>query len=234
MATKATRPEGGERVIANAGTYPARVFKFMNLGTRLQEYKGQLKDYPDTLINISWELPTELHSFTKKNEDGSETTEEKPLVISREFTLSMGSKSNLRPIVEGIIGTSLTDDEAYNFDLEQLVGMTSLVTITHRVANNGNTYANVASTAPLIKGMEVKEAVNKPIIFDVNTATEEDIEALPAFLKEKVYASDEYKDRFDKETANRRAEIQNQIDEMRGVNSSAGADTEINPEDIPF
>jgi len=218
MATKATRPEGGEKVLAPAGTHQARVYRFMNLGTRLQQYQGVDKDYKDTLINITWELPNELHEFTKKNADGTETTEKKPIVVSREFTLSMGSKSNLRPIVEGIIGTTLTDDEAYEFDLESLVGMASLVTINHKESSKGNTYAKLVSTAPLIKGMEAPEAVNKPEIFDVKTATKEEIEALPTFLKDKIFVSDEFKARF-------KAATSNKVDSPQ---------EEINPDDIPF
>lgn len=233
MATKATRPVGGERVIAPAGTFPARVCRFMNLGTRFQEYQGQLKAYPDTLINITWELPTEIHEFTKKNEDGTETTEEKPIVVSREFTLSMGKKANLRPIVEGIIGTQLTDDEAYDFELENLLGMASLITISHKEASNGNIYANVISTAPLIKGMTVPEAINKKVIFDVNLATKEEIDALPQFLKDKVVISDEYKDRFDPETLARRAGIQEEIDKRRSVLPDY-SNTEITKEEIPW
>jgi hypothetical protein len=38
----------------------------------------------------------------------------------------MGQKSNLRPFVESFIGTSLDDDEAYNFDLEDLLKIRSL------------------------------------------------------------------------------------------------------------
>ena len=233
MPTTAPKPEGGERVLAPAGTHIGRVYRFMNLGTRFQEYQGKTKDYPDTLINITWELPTELHEFTKKSEDGTETTIEKPVVVSREFTLSMGSKSNLRPIVEGIIGATLKDEEAYNFDLEQLVGMASLVTISHKESqSNGKVYANVISTAPLVKGMEAPTPVNETEIFDVNTATQEEIEALPQFLKDKIYVSDEYKDRFDRATAEKRAEIQEEINKRRGVEPEQSE--EINPEDIPF
>jgi len=218
MATIAPRPEGGERVLAPAGTYPARVCKFMNLGTRIQEYQGQPKDYPDTLINLTWELPTKLKEFTTKNDNGTEKVEEKPIVISREFTLSMGPKSNLRPIVEGIIGTTLSDDEAYNFDIESLLGMACLITINHKESSTGNTYAKVVSTAPLIKGMEVPEAINEKIIFDVNTATKEQIEALPQFLKYKVTISDEFKKRFVNTTSP----------------VTTGTTESINPEDIPF
>jgi hypothetical protein len=198
MPTKATAPTK-TFTLTPAGTHVARVFKFMNLGTRYQEYKGEMKDYPDTLINISFELPNELNTFTVKNEDGTEEKVEKPFAISREFTLSMGPKSNLRPIVEGIIGTPLTDEEAYAFDLESLVGMTCLVTIAHKKSKDGDrTFANLVSTAPLMKGMVAPEAFNKPVIQNVNDMTVEEIEALPEWLANKMKVSDEYKRKIGK------------------------------------
>lgn len=61
---------------------------------------------------------------------------------------------------------------------------------------HGNTYSNIASTSQLMRGMEAAAAVNKPGIIDVNTATQEEIDALPEFLRNKIKASDEYKARF--------------------------------------
>lgn len=195
MATHAQKPET-TYVLPPAGTHVARIYKFMNLGTRYQEYKGVQKEYADTLINISFELPNELHSFKVKNAQGVEEEVEKPFAISREFTLSMGGKSNLRPFVEGIIGVQLTDDEAYGFDLETLVGHACLITITHKKSTDGErTFANIVSTAPLMKGMTVPEPVNSPVVQNVNDMPLAEIEALPKFLADKIKLSDEYKRR---------------------------------------
>jgi hypothetical protein len=108
----------------------------------------------------------------------------------------MGKKSHLRPFVEGIIGVALKDDEAYAFDIEQLLGSPCLLSIVHEAGKDGNTYANIKSASPMMKGMTLPEAINPPSITDVNTATPEQIEALPGFLRDKVKASDEYKVRF--------------------------------------
>ena len=61
-----------------------------------------------------------------------------------------------------------------------------------------------------MKSMQAPVLVNPVVIFDVKTATKEEIEALPKFIQEKITISDEYKKRF------------------------AGAVDEINPDDIPF
>lgn len=226
MPTLAPKPEV-TRTIAPAGTHVARVFKFMNLGTRRQEYQGKPKDYDDTLVNISWELSNELNEFEVENkETGQKETVTKPFAVSREFTLSMGPKSNLRPIVEGIIGTTLSDDEAYNFDLESLVGMACLVTVAHKKSKDGErTYAKVVSTAPLVKGMEAPAAINTPKIFDVNVAPLEEIADMPEWLREKIEVSHEYKARV-KSLSNKVA--------LKEFDKPEYPTDDIDPSDIPF
>jgi hypothetical protein len=197
MPTTAPVPEKKSFPITPSGTHVARVYRFMNLGTRIQEYMGVPKDYPDTLVTFTLELPNELNEFTVKNEDGSEEKVSKPFVISKEFTLSMGAKSNLRPFVEGIIGVKLTDEEARVFDIETLVGMPCLATITHTKGKKdpSKTYANLTSVSPLVKGMTAPDPINQPVIQDVKTMELEDIDKLPEFLQVKMKDSDEYKRR---------------------------------------
>ncbi len=186
-----------EYPLVPAGTHLAILYKFMNLGTRLQQFQGKDKEYPDTLCNFTFEIPGELHKFTVKNDDDTETEVEKPLVLSREFTLSMGSKSNLRPFVEGIIGVKLSDEEAAGFNLESLLGQACLISVIHKKSADGSkTFANIVSTSPLIKGMAVPKQFNPTEIFDVNLATQEQINKLPLFLQGKITVSDEYKKRF--------------------------------------
>lgn len=214
-----------------AGTHVARVYGFLNLGTRLQEYQGQPKDYPDTLVRFTLELPLELNEFEYEDKDtGEKVKVSKPFVISREFTLSMGKKSNLRPFVEGIIGTSLTDAEAGAFDIETLVGMTCQATITHAKSKDGqNTYANLTSVAPLMKGINVPEPINEPKIQDVKTMTMEEINELPQFLQDKITISDEFKARFDEEEIARKKAIQDEIDARRGVSDIQAEDPQATP-----
>jgi len=196
MSTYAPVSQKKDYPVVSSGTHVATVYKFMNLGTRFQEYQGVLKEYPDTLITLTFETDEE-HEFTYKNEDGTEDKVMKPLVISKEFTLSMGVKSNLRPFVEGIIGTKLTDEEAGAFDLEDLLGRACLITVVHKTSAKGSVYANITGASPLMKNMQAPVLVNQTVIFDVNTATKEEIDALPKFLQDKVIISDEYKKRFE-------------------------------------
>lgn len=233
MPTVAPVPQS-THTIAPKGTHLARVYRFMNLGTRLQEYQGVLKDYPDTLVTFTLELPNEINEFEYENkETGEKEKVSKPFVISREFTLSMGKKSNLRPFVEGIIGTSLSDAEAGNFDIEELIGMTCQATIVHEQSKDGSrTYAKLKSVAPLMKGIAVPDAINEPQIQDVKTMTEEEINALPQFIQDKIKVSDEWKARFDPTEIERKSNLQYNIDKARGLDVSASSSRL--EDDIPF
>lgn len=223
--------------LAPAGTHVARVYRFMNLGTRIQQFKGVDKQYPDTLVTFTLELPNEMNEFEYEDKETKETKKvSKPFVISREFTLSMGKKSNLRPFVEGIIGTTLTDEEAGAFDIETLVGMTCQATITHQQSKSDpdRKYANLTSVAPLMKGIEVPAQINDTQIQDVKTMTSEEIEELPDFIKNKIKVSDEYKARFDPAEIQRKKDLQANIDARTGQGAPEFPEDEINPADIPF
>lgn len=48
-------------------------------------------------------------------------------------------------------------------------------------------YANIADASPITKGMDAPAQVNENRMIDVNTAAAEEIEALPAFIKSKIF-----------------------------------------------
>jgi hypothetical protein len=139
-------------------------------------------------IRLTFELPGEMREF--KEGEGM-----KPMSLSREFGFSMGKKSHLRPIVEGMIAAALRDEEAYAFDIEKLLGEPCLLSVSD-TEKDGNIYANIASVSQLMRGMSAPEAFNKTSIIDVNTATLAEIDALPEFIRNKMRASEEYKARF--------------------------------------
>jgi hypothetical protein len=66
-----------------AGSYPARCYSMIEMGTNEETYQGAAKMV--NKVRITWELPTEMQVF--KEERGPE-----PRVISKEFSLSMHEK----------------------------------------------------------------------------------------------------------------------------------------------
>lgn len=170
------------RVLPTPGTKIARVVGIIYIGTVETEWEGNKKN--TFKIRVTWELPDELASF-------KEGDPEKPFTVSREFTFSMGNKSALRPIVEGIIGTSLSDEEAANFDIEAILGMASLLSISIDEGQKGK-YVSVKTTASLLKGMECPPQVNPKKVISYLDWNQEEFDKLPDFIKEKMMVSQEY------------------------------------------
>jgi hypothetical protein len=178
---KAKKPESHYEPVPK-GNHVARLYQIVHIGTIPTNWQGQQK--MTDKVRLTFELCNEKKAFREGDEP-------KPFSVSREFTLSMGAKSNLRPFVEGFIGTKLSDEEAYGFDLEDLLGEACLLNVVHAEVGE-NVYANINSATPLVKGMEAPALFNEKAVVDVDTATEEEIDALPDFLKEKMRSSEEY------------------------------------------
>lgn len=185
------------RVLPKSGTHIARVVGLIYLGTITEDYMGEPKS--NQKIRLTFELPEELHAF-KEGEDA------KPLVHSEEYNLTMGRKSNLRPIIEGIIGVALKDEEAYSFDVEQLLNQPCLLSLK---PNKSGSYMKIASAMPLMKGQKCKDAFNPIRKLTYDSWNQEMFDGLPQFIKDKMTTSIEYKKKF-------------------------GITETTNPDDIPF
>lgn len=177
--------EGGNYTPIEAGTYAARCFSMIHIGTIPVEYQGEIKQ--QNKVRISWELPTELKEF--KEGEG-----QKPLVISKEFTLSMHEKSNLRHFLESWRGKGFTDDEAKGFDISKLLGKECMLSIIHKPKNTGGgVYATISSVSTLPKGLVVPPQINQTFEFAYDNFTNERFLALPDFIKDKMKQSQEFK-----------------------------------------
>lgn len=176
------------------GTHVATLYKIIYIGTVETEYEGRKSWTP--MVKLQWELPNEPKKYTDK--DGKEV--EGVFTISKELTFSMGAKSNLRKLVSGMTGKSFSDEDAKEFDIDDLLGTSCLLNVVHTVSKNtGNTFAVINSATPLLKGMMPPEKINEPRIINVATSPESDIEALYDKLKEKMKSSKEWQERISQE-----------------------------------
>src|ERR1043166_2484583 len=146
-----TAPKAKTSTDVPKGNHVARLYQIIHIGTIHYEYKGETKS--SDKVRLTFELCNERKVF-------NEGEEARPFSVSREFGFTMGRKSNLRPFVEGILGASLHDEEAYNFDLEQLLGEPCLLNVVHD-EKNGNVYANVTGASPLPRGMNAPGLYNE-------------------------------------------------------------------------
>lgn len=181
----ATNTGGGDYTPVDAGTYPARCYSMIHIGTVKENILGTEKTL--NKVRITWELPTETKVF--KEENG-----EQPFVISKEFTLSMNEKANLRKFLEGWRGKGFTEKEAESFDITKLLGKPCMLSIIHKTSKAGKTYAEISSVSTLPKGLTCPDQVNET--FELNYTdhwSNLEYSKLPQFLKDKMAQSAEFK-----------------------------------------
>lgn len=165
-----------------AGTHVARCYSMVYLGTIKKEFQGQESYKP--VVRITFELPNETKVF--KEENG-----EQPFVITKEYTLSLGEKANLRKDLESWRGKKFSDDEAKGFDITKLLGVPCMLSIIH-TESKGNTYANIGNISGLAKGMVCPPQVNPTFEFSVTEFDEDKFNSMPQFLQDKIKGSKEY------------------------------------------
>jgi hypothetical protein len=167
-----------------AGSYAARCYSMIHIGTNEETILGTVKRL--NKVRITWELPTETKVFKEKNG-------EQPYVLSKEFTLSMHEKANLRKFLQSWRGKTFTEKEAESFDISVLLGKPCLISVNHKQAKNGNTYAEIAGVNLLPKGMECPPQINESQELTYSNFNQSLFDSLPDFLKDKITTSDEYK-----------------------------------------
>lgn len=170
------------RILPPQGTFPARVYRIVYLGTVKGEYKGVPNE--SAKVSITWELPTKTHVF-KEGEPA------KPFSMSKMVSHSMGKKSSLRPIVEGMLGVAFTDEEAYGYDLDEIMGMPCLLGIAYQDTPDGQK-AIIKSYSQIPEGMTCPPAINSPKILSYSNWDQSFFESLPQWMRDEMMKTPEY------------------------------------------
>ena len=149
---------------------------FIDLG---EQYSEKFKNYSNKGMYV-WELPGETIEI-----DG----EQKPRQLSKEFTLSGSSKSNLRKFIESWNGKSYSDEEFMEFDLFDQIGKPCQLNV---VLNETKEYANVDNLMPIPKGFPAPTTATKPIKWDMDAWSEEVFKEIPEWIQEKIKKSTQF------------------------------------------
>lgn len=176
---------GSPRELIPAGNYIARCYQMIEIGTVTEFVMG--KQTILKKVRIGWELPTELKVFnTEKGEQ--------PLAISKEYTLSMHEKSNLRKDLKSWRGKDFTEDEAKSFDITKLIGVACMLNIIHRpgVQDPTKVYEQIAGITAIPKGMKAPPLINELFVLSYDDFDQSKFEILPDFIKTKMQGSLEY------------------------------------------
>lgn len=190
MSIIAPKPQTKEFEIVPSGTHIATCYSMIHIGTIEEEYMGEKKS--NNKVRLSFEIPAEIREY-----NGIAL----PMAIQKEYNLSMYEKSNLRKDLESWRGKGFTNDEADNFDITNLLGISCMISVVHKTSKKGTEYAVISTISPLMKGTQAPEQINSPFQFNYNDNFDTDwIEMQSEWMSERIKSSAEYKSKMNEHT----------------------------------
>jgi hypothetical protein len=136
MPLIASASSGADFAPAPSGLQSAVCSAVFDMGEEWSEMYKKLNQK----VCIFWEL-------AEKMSDG------RPYMLSKQYTVSLGDKANLRRDLESWRGKPFTTDELAGFDLEKLVGVNATLNVMHVPGKkDGKIRAQIAGVMPAMKG----------------------------------------------------------------------------------
>lgn len=181
----ATDKGGADFELIEAGSYGARCYMMIHIGTITETFGKDVKESNKVLIG--WEIP----EVTRQWKEGEP---EMPAVISKEYTISLHKKSNLRGELEAWRGKPFSEQEAEGFDLVKLVGAPCLLSVIQKPGATDATKINnrVNGIMNVPKGMTIPPQVHPSKIFTYDSMDLALLESLPEWIQKKIKVSKEY------------------------------------------
>lgn len=169
------------------GMHLARCYRIIDLGTQESTYMGNLKQLHKAMFQF------EVHS---EDAQGNPTVTSKgdPMVVSKNFTVTLADKASLRRDLQTWRGKDFTKEELDGFQLKNVLGHWAMLSIVE-TQNNGNTYTNIATINPVPSSMKkngLPEGKNELKIFTIDEPDMELFESFSDNLKTKIRQSPEW------------------------------------------
>lgn len=186
MSLTASDKGGGDFQLAPVGNHLGRCVRVIDLGTQRDSYMGKPKIMHKAMLG--WELPEEKAVF-------DEERGEEPFLVSKEYTLSLGERANLRQDLESWRGKPFTEKELAAFDIAVLLGAPAMLNCIHKKSKNNRNYVSITNVARLPKNVKQKD-VPKQVLPSIKYAIEDGdnavFKSLPDWIRAKIMASEEW------------------------------------------
>jgi hypothetical protein len=154
------------------GVYTAISSMIIDLGIQRSERYGK----SSRKFIIVWNI---LNEYVEVN------GEQLPRVMSKEYTMSLGEKSNLRKDLQAWRGKQFTPEELEGFNLLNILNKGCQLQILN-TENNGKTYTNIVSIMALPKGTEITK-LEKTVVFDTyDEKTWNSYIEIPKWMQERI------------------------------------------------
>ena len=108
-----------------------------------------------------------------------------PRIINKEYSYSLGEKSNLKKDLESWRGQAFTEEEFKGFNLLNVLNKGCQLQIINK-ENNGKTYNNIAGIMALAKGMQVEPLVKTTVFDTEEPETWGAYDNLPSWIQERI------------------------------------------------
>ena len=164
---------GGDFEQPEAGTYSAKSYKLIDIGTQAGEYQG--KQTMRRQVILGWELDEPMS-------DG------RPFAVSKFYTASLSEKATLRHDLESWRGRAFTEDELGGFTLQAILGKPCMLALTK--TDKGKVKVTAVSKLP--KGMQAMKAANPILYFSLDDFDPEVFAGLSDGIKRMIMQSPEY------------------------------------------
>lgn len=182
MAIFATSEASSKLEAIETGSHIATCVQMIHIGTVSIEFEG--KPVKGNKVRITFELPGLLVKF-------KEDEPEQPRFISKEFTLSLGSKASLRKFLDTWRGKPFTEDEAKAFDITKLLGVSCMLSIGSKTSAKGQAYNTIDSALALPKGIPAPTQLTPTIEVNYDNISQT-WKHIPVYLREKMELTPEF------------------------------------------
>jgi hypothetical protein len=174
-----------------AGVYLARLVRLIDMGTQPDTMYGGTKRQ----VFLGFETPS-CHREWEDKTQGQIMRE--PFIVGAFFTLSMGTKSNLRKFIENWFGKEIPQEAIdKGFDMKVLMDQVAQISVIHKAKARGTgTRADISTIMPVPK--EIKENFHSRVTSLIYFSLDNDefsmgvYNGLPKYFQEEVKKSEEW------------------------------------------
>lgn len=163
------------------GTHIARCIRVYDLGTQ----QNTMFNNSSHKVMLVFEIP----DSKIENKDG----EIMPMLQSKEYTLSLAEKANLRRDLISWRGKDFTEEEAAGFDVTKVLGAPCMLSIAHKKNEKGKVYANITSIMKPPKGLECPPAAHEMFIYEISEGMSHNFKTnIPEWVQNKIMKAEEF------------------------------------------
>lgn len=223
---------GGDFELIPPGLYVARCFQVIDMGVQETPFEDEDGIRKNSLrIRLGWEV-------LQLNGEDFRQANDKPFIVTEEFTNSIHEKSKLRPFLEQWRGKPFTAEELSGFDVLNVLGAYCQLQVMHKPNAKGDKVYPVVSAALPYSAKEKPEPINPNQQFNIMNWDQAIFDTLPKFLQDKIKTSLTYKYELTDEQKDAILAAGADTDKPKGpldtVITDINDDEEINLDDIPF